>query len=84
MEDRYQLLMSEVDRQTYEVEAWEQNIDNMQKEVAMKQLEHEQVLSSRVCARPLQIDSNALPLPCWQITVPACTGSQVHEVDVSG
>jgi hypothetical protein len=46
--DEYSLMVGEVERRTYAVEAWEQNIDNMQKEFSMKQLEAEQILGHHV------------------------------------
>jgi chromosome segregation ATPase len=50
LENQYSLLMGELERMGYGVEAWEQNIDSVQKEVSMKRLEAEQILSEQVCS----------------------------------
>lgn len=55
MEDEHLLLMGDVERHSYEVEAREQSIDNMQKEVAMKQLEAEQILGQQVRAEDVAV-----------------------------
>jgi chromosome segregation ATPase len=51
LETQYSLLMGEVERTGYGIEAWQQNIDSVQKEVSMKRLEAEQILSEQVCSR---------------------------------
>lgn len=65
-EDTYTLQAGEVERLSYAVEAWEHNLDTLQKEVATKQLENEQVLAARVRRCRCTMAS------CW------CCASSLH------